>query len=110
MQREIKNLIVDFTNVKYYLEMHAVIRESLEFPVYYGNNWDACWDCLKEIAGEPVHIRIIGMENIEKRFPTSAKYFLDLLKDFKNYDNKKYADITQIEIVDSNSGKISILE
>ena len=27
--------IVDFTNVKYYLEMHEVIKKSLDFPDYY---------------------------------------------------------------------------
>ena len=35
---------IDFTNVTNYLEMHLVIKEALDFPNYYGCNWDAFWD------------------------------------------------------------------
>ena len=40
---------IDFTNVNYYLEMHAVIWKALDFPDYYGCNWSAFWDCLKDM-------------------------------------------------------------
>ena len=30
---------IDFTNVKYYLDVHEVIKKSLDFPDYYGRNW-----------------------------------------------------------------------
>ena len=33
---ETKKYIVDFTNVKYYLEMHAVIENRLIFPTITG--------------------------------------------------------------------------
>ena len=109
MGQEIREHTVDFTDVKYYLEMHAVIRDSLNFPAYYGDNWDACWDCLREIAGEPIHIRIIGLEVIKKKFHTSVNLFLDLLREFKHYDDDAYASITSIEIVDQRTGKITAL-
>lgn len=110
MERKTREHTVNFTDVKYYLEMHAVIRDSLDFPAYYGDNWDACWDCLREIAGEPIHIRIIGLEVIEKKFDDEAKIFLDLLKDFKHYGHDRYADITLIEIVDQKTGKTTVLD
>ena len=40
---------IDFTNVKYYLEMHGVIWHALAFPDDYGCNWDAFWDCLTDM-------------------------------------------------------------
>ena len=43
-----KKYIIDFRNVNHYLEMHKVIKESLNFPDYYGCNWSAFWDCLTE--------------------------------------------------------------
>ncbi|MBQ7354518.1 MAG: barstar family protein [Clostridia bacterium] len=32
---------IDFSNVEHYLEMHKTIGEALDFPEYYGCNWDA---------------------------------------------------------------------
>ncbi|MBR5601333.1 MAG: barstar family protein, partial [Clostridia bacterium] len=31
--------IIDFSNVKYYLDMHHAIQKALDFPDYYGQNW-----------------------------------------------------------------------
>ena len=110
MNRKTREHTIDFTNVKYYLEMHEVIRDSMEFPIYYGNNWDACWDCLREIANQPIHIKIIGIEVIQqKKFDGEAQVFIDLLKEFKHYRNDKYADTILIEII-GKDGRKSILE
>ena len=38
---EKKTYIIDFTNIEYYSEVHSVIKSSLDFPDYYGCNWDA---------------------------------------------------------------------
>jgi hypothetical protein len=39
--KKIKKYTINFTEVNYYLEMHAVIWHALEFPDYYGCNWSA---------------------------------------------------------------------
>ena len=38
--------ILDLTDCKYLLEMHERIKTALQFPSYYGRNWDAFWDSL----------------------------------------------------------------
>ena len=58
--------VVDFSKVNYYLEMHEVIEKSLDFPDYYGCNWSAFWDCLTDMYGDPIYIKIIGLEVIER--------------------------------------------
>ncbi len=91
--------------------MHSVIRDSLDFPAYYGCNWDACWDCLTDLAGEPLRIKIIGLEVIQqKRFENEAKILIDLLREFKHYENDSFVDIIQIEIIDQKNGTKTILE
>ncbi len=47
-----KKYTVDFRKVKYYFDMHFTIRDSLEFPDYYGCNWSAFWDCLTDMYGD----------------------------------------------------------
>ena len=92
-----KKYIVDFTEVKNYWEVHAVLKESLEFPDYYGCNWDAFWD---------MHIEIIGYENIRKRFENSANMIVEILKEFKHYNNDLFSDEIKIEIVDGDKREV----
>ena len=39
-----KTYTIDFSGVEHYLEMHYVIKTSLDFPYYYGCNWDCLTD------------------------------------------------------------------
>ena len=97
---------IDFTNVNYYLEMHAVIWKSLDFPDYYGCNWSAFWDCLTDMVGSTIHIEIIGLDVIERKFGAdTTQKMLEILRRFKHYRNDKYINDIQIEIV---SGDIRI--
>ncbi len=94
---------IDFTNVKSYLEMHAVIWHALDFPDYYGCNWDAFWDCLTDMYGDPIHIGIIGLEVIERKFGDAAKKMIEILKRFKHFNNDLFSDRIQIEIVNKST-------
>ena len=99
---------IDFTNVKYYYDMHWTIRDALDWPDYYGCNWDAFWDCLTDMVGRPVHIEILGLDIIERKFGDSARMMLDTLKEFKHYRDDKYAHEIKIELV-SGDTRIEIL-
>ena len=93
---------IDFTNVKDYLEMHFVIRDARDWPDYYGCNWDAFWDCLTNMIGRPIHIEILGLDVIERRFDDAAKMMVDTLREFKHYEDDEFIDDIQIEIVSGN--------
>ena len=94
---------IDFRNVKYYLEMHFVIRQSLDWPDYYGCNWSAFWDCLTDMVGRPVHIEIIGLDVIERKFGDAASKMIEILKEFKHYDDDAYVNDIQIELVNGDT-------
>ena len=99
-----KKYTVDFTNVNYYLEMHAVIWKSLDFPDYYGGNWDAFWDCLTEMYGEPVHIEIIGLDVLERKFGTdTTQKMIEILKRYKHFCDDMFSDDIKIEIVSGDT-------
>ena len=49
---------IDLTNIKTKEEFHKLIKEELDFPEYYGNNLDAFYDLLTEIA-EPLEIEFL---------------------------------------------------
>ena len=102
-----KKYTLDFRGVEYYLEMHKVIQKSLDFPDYYGCNWDAFWDCLTNMVGRPIHIEIIGIETVIRKFGDAADVMIETLKEFKHYDDDGYINDIQIEIV-SGSRRIPI--
>lgn len=96
---------LDFSNVEHYLEMHFIIRDALDWPDYYGCNWDAFWDCLTNMLGRPIHIEIFGLDNIERKFGDTARKMLDILKEFKHCEDDEFVDKIKIFIV---SGDIRI--
>ncbi len=104
-----KEYTIDFHNVKYYLEMHFVIRESLEFPDYYGCNWSAFWDCLTDLYGTPMRITIIGLEIIRDKFDDAADKMIEILQRFKHYPDDMFAKDIQIEIVNEDSS-VTVIE
>ena len=106
---ETKKHVVDFTNVKYYLEMHAVIEKSLDFPDYYGCNWSAFWDCLNDMYGDIIHIEIIGIEVIERKFGDAAEKMIGILKKAKHDCEKYFPDSFKIEIL-REDGTVTVVD
>ena len=90
---------IDFTNVEYYWQMHEIIRDALDFPDYYGCNWSALWDSLTDMYGEPIHIEILGLENIKNRFGEEiGDKMIEIFKRFKHFE-KSFENDIKIEIV-----------
>ena len=104
---EQKIYTVDFSSINYYSEVHVAIKESLDFPNYYGCNWDAFWDCLTDMYGDPIHIEIIGLDVIERKFGDSAAKMIEILKRFKHFNNDLFSDSITIEIV-SGDARVSL--
>jgi RNAse (barnase) inhibitor barstar len=62
-------------------------------------NWDAMWDCLTDMLGRPIHIRIIGLDVLEKKFGDTAAKLIDILKELKASENGLFAHEISIEVV-----------
>ncbi|MBQ8401252.1 MAG: barstar family protein [Clostridia bacterium] len=96
-----QNVVLDFREVQYYLEIHRIIKKALDFPEWYGENWDALWDCLTDIAGLEVHMEVLGLDTIRRRFPGVGEKLLQILRRWKGYGNGCYAENTRIFIIEN---------
>jgi len=99
MYRFKETYTLDFSKVTHIQEVHKIIKEELDFPDYYGENWYAFWDCLTDMATQPLHIRLIGLEQMQKNFPWDTDVMLKTLKDLKHWANDKYVNQIQIDFV-----------
>ena len=81
--------------------MHKIIKDGLDFPDYYGENWSAFWDCITDMVGdEKLHIQIIGYANLQKRYPDMAEKLTELLERARHYYDDACADDVHIEYVE----------
>lgn len=95
-----KNVILDFREVRYYQEIHRIIKEALDFPEWYGENLDALWDCLTDLAGLEVYIEILGMDTIRRQFPQMDEKLINTFREWKGYNGGIYAENFRIFIIE----------
>ena len=96
--------ILDFSGVKTWIDIHAIIEKEFDFPDYYGANWDAFWDCITDlIDSRGLNIEIIGLDKIYNKFREDIDIFIKILKRLKHVYNNKHADATRIVIHHGNS-------
>jgi len=59
---------VDFSKCKYYDDLHKVLKETFNFPDYYGKNVDALWDCIGDIliysSKKDILVEVYGTKNM----------------------------------------------
>lgn len=57
-------IIIDGKEIKNILQIHQLFVDELNFPDYYGYNFDALYDCLSSI-NEDISIRIINKTQLQ---------------------------------------------
>ena len=101
-----KNVVLDFREVQYYPEIHRIIKKALDLPEWYGENWDALWDCLTDIIDEEeLTVEILGIDNIRRKFPTVENMLIRIFREWKGYGAGRYAENTHIFIVENGYEK-----
>ena len=91
--------ILDFSKVQYFDEIHKIIKDALDFPDYYGENWSAFWDCLTDMVDDPIRIQIFGLDVFQRKFPESCAKMLEILDRLRHWQNDRYVDRISIQIM-----------
>lgn len=79
-------IIIDVTEIKTSKELHAIIKEELDFPIFYGMNWDAFWDTITGLVELPEKLVISGWDKLVKVLPNDT----EIMKRFLDKFNEDY--------------------
>ena len=85
--------ILDLTDCKYLLEMHERIKTALQFPPYYGRNWDAFWDLARDcFYGEEENyiVEIHNFYTMEKKLCNYCKPMLEIFEDIQKENSNVF--------------------
>lgn len=98
---------VDFSSAKDCRDIHIILKESLNFPDYYGGHLDALFDCLTDMLGAISIIEIHGIEKLEK-YDGYDKRVIDVFRDAKHvYD--EFSDRFFVTIVHEDGTREEIV-
>lgn len=76
-------IILDFTSCRYLGEIHLILKQKFGLPEYYGENWDALWDCLDGlfIGQGNFLVKIQGFSSLPKALRDECIKMLEVFDD-----------------------------
>jgi len=74
---------VNLSEIKTNEDLHQLLKEKLEFPSFYGMNWNAFWDAISGLVEMPIMIRICGWSKVKVWLPTDTEILEELLEKLK---------------------------
>ncbi len=79
---------IDLNSVQSSEELHTLLKEKLDFPDFYGMNWNAFWDSITGLVELPEKLVLTGWSNMAKNLGDDAKimkYYLDQYTEKNDY-------------------------
>ena len=62
-------------------ELHAALAEKLQFPAWYGANWDAFCDAITGLVEMPGTLHLSGWTELYQRLPRDAMQLRSCLEE-----------------------------
>lgn len=72
------------------------VGAALAFPLHFGKNFDAFWDCLRDLPAEPKNIALVH-QDLPKLHKDDLETYLELLRDAIHYW-EKHKDEHSLEV------------
>jgi RNAse (barnase) inhibitor barstar len=74
---------IDLSKVMTTSDLHLELARALDFPDFYGQNWNAFWDAITGLVEMPRVLRFHGWEAFSDRLPRDAQMLRQCLDDMQ---------------------------
>ncbi len=88
-----KKITLDFTGCKNMCQIHGIIKEALDFPEFYGANYSALWDCMRDYCND-MTVEIKGLATLPPDFSDFKEAILNIFKHTARENNFTYTIIS----------------
>ncbi|OAB33532.1 barstar family protein [Paenibacillus glacialis] len=75
---------LDVGNIQDSKEFHSLLKKELEFPDFYGMNWDAFWDAITGLVELPETLSFEGWDKLNIVLPEDSQILSSLLSKFND--------------------------
>ncbi|MEN9441565.1 MAG: hypothetical protein RLZ33_1642 [Bacteroidota bacterium] len=79
---------IDCKGINSKLDLMKAFDKAFDFPPYFGENWDALWDCMRDmywINDSEIKLQILNINSLIGKLKSEVITFLE---DLKNHLNK----------------------
>lgn len=77
-----ERVVIDVGEVETSEELQVVLKEKLDFPDFYGENWDAFWDAITGLVELPETVIFENWGKLEHSLPEEARTLKKMLSNF----------------------------
>lgn len=77
-------IAIDVGGVEDESQLHALLARELEFPSFYGRNWDAFWDVVSGLVEIPDHLLFVGWAHLCEVLPRGAATLTAVLRRYRS--------------------------
>jgi ribonuclease inhibitor len=78
---------LDFAGIHDEKALHDYLFKMFRFPDYYGSNWDAFDECIRDVE-LPEIIKIQNFDSLESQVPRGAKLLIECLEVYISKQSK----------------------
>ncbi|MEE1671449.1 barstar family protein [Streptomyces sp. WAC07094] len=76
-------ITIDVSEVGDDRSLHLLLARELDFPEFYGMNWDAFWDAITGLVSIPDRVRFLGWHRLAAGVPGGAAMLRRVLDDYQ---------------------------
>lgn len=84
LENEKMSITIQLDGIKSENDLQIILMNKLEFPDFYGKNWDAFWDTITGLAEMPDELIFIGWDNFSAILPKDAEMLRKLLDKYNS--------------------------